>query len=205
MDINKHVSVNQLSVVANNSFNIRLSDLTMFGLFPKFELSPVYSLLVQYVPRDGLRGYICSSIRSLSPDENIKVKTLAGNYLKWAKVFPWYYKIGWTIQGCYIRTDRVDTLNITYTTKRGSVSENYSYEVTINAKVDPEQFFCYMKHDENARVLKLTITNYLLNIIGDKLKNTFGNPAFSMVVELPSLSECERAGYHIKSCEIKFK
>lgn len=211
ININKHISESQLSRVGNDNFEICMSDLTIFGLFPKFELSSSYSLLIQYIPREGLLGYIFSSFSRISPNNNIEIKTLSEdrNQLIWSKLFPWYYRLGWTIHGCYIKKERVDTLNITYTTKRGCVSESYNYKVTITANVKPIQFFIYMNRDnnykDNERALKDAITNFLQNEIKEELKNRLGNPAFRKIVNIPPLDACNKAGYAITSCEISYK
>lgn len=211
ININKHISESQLSRVGNNNFDICMSDLTIFGLFPKFELSSSYSLLIQYIPREGLLGYIFSSFRHISPNNNIELKILSENrnQLIWSKLFPWYYRLGWTIHGCYIKNERVDTFNITYTTKRGCVSESYNYKATITANVDPIQFFIYMNRDnnnkDNERALKDAITNFLQNEIKEELKYRLGNPAFSKNVGIPPLDACNKAGYAITRCEISYK
>lgn len=71
--INNHVHGSQIPTVDVNRYTVSPMILKGFGIMPKFEISPEYPIVVEYIPRNGLRGLIFSSLKHFCPASDIEV------------------------------------------------------------------------------------------------------------------------------------
>lgn len=205
--INNHVHGNQLATVSNNSFSVEPKSVSVYGLLPKFEIDPLYSVVIEYQPRGGIRGLInslCASLFSIFyPDRMLTVCNSYSGEILWCSLYKWIHTLGWYINACRIRNERVDNLTVSHCTNVGGNVHCYNYDVTISAKITPKDFYNYLKSQENSSVLQMVIENCVKDVVSSEIKMQAGNPAFVLHTQITS-PILEQAGYQVTDCRIQY-
>lgn len=203
--INNHVHCTQLATVTNNEYAVAPAILSGFGFLPKYEITPLYTLVVEYEPRGGVKGMIFTSMKYFCPSRLIQGFRLGSNtdMTQWKGLFPWRHTLGWIIRGCRIRNERTDTFTICHSTNSGMNVYCYHYSVCITATIVPERFYAFMKSGENVAEIRATIENCVQDIIAEELRMRAGNPVFVLHTQFAS-TKLELAGYSVTDCRIQY-
>ena len=203
--INNHVHGSQLVTITNNNYSVDTKKMSGYGFLPKYEIAPLYSIVIEYEPRGGFWGLIFSSMKYFCPSHRLQVYGLCSNsqLTQWKRLFPWRYTLGWIIRGCRIRNERCDTFSVCHCTNAGEIVYRYKYDVCISATVNPESFYTFLKSSENASVIREAIENCVRDIIANELIKRAGNPAFVLHTQISSPT-LDQAGYHVTDCRIQY-
>lgn len=210
--INNHVHGSQMATIDNNGFSVDPQTIAGYGLKAKFEISPIYPVVVEYVPREGLIGLIFSAIRWFRPsrtlvlhlfDAKVSKDVNATENIQWKELFPLRYILSKHIKGCRIRTNRLDRLPIYHSVNAGAREYKYEYMAFITAEIDPIPFYNFAKSSENSKVLYTTLENSIKDIISAEIIRRAGNATFILHTKISS-PVFEQAGYRITDCEIQY-
>lgn len=199
---NNHVHASMAQAVRANEYSLSNKSLSLkgFGLFPKWELTPTYDIVIHFEPKSGLLPLVFSKIR---PKETLQSR-FTESLSTWISLYPWYLKLSHKARGLYIQKERFDSLNITHTTCEGGLTKSFNYLVNIQARVDTKAFFTFLlTNADSSDILLKTLQNRVSEEIDRILCEQVGNPSFIRHTRIddPIL---QKAGYQVEDCRIQY-
>ena len=201
---NNHVHASMTQAVRANEFSLANKSLSMrgFGLFPKFELTPIYDIVLHFEPKSGLFPLIFSKIRPKQPLLSLSLEKESVS--AWISLYPWYLKLSHKARGLYIQKQRFDTITISHTLCEGGMNRRFKYLVNIRARVDTKTFFTFLlTNADSGDIILKTLQNKISEEIERILCEQAGNPSFirHIMVEDAIL---EKSGYQVEDCRIQY-
>ncbi len=200
--INNHVHISMAQSLTANSWSFAGKSLEFggFGLFPKYELTKEYTIVMLFEPKSGFFPLLFSWIK---PKRYLLSKN-TDDLTSWIHLFPWYWSLSHKVRGIYIQRERLDSLDVNHTITEGGLDRNLSYHVNIRAKVNPERLFTFLLTNEaNTKTFLDAIQNRISEEIDSVLNDRANNPSFIHHFTIKD-DILEKAGYQAEDCRIQY-
>lgn len=208
MKINTHVSASQLATFQSGSFQLSTTSLCNFGIMPIFELPSSLSVVVEFMPRDGIRGLLFTNM--FRPNQEIQVfrgNDEDGMPSRWLRLYRWSWSLGWTINAVCMKMNRcTESFTVVYTVDVGGTTRSYSYDVMLTYHIEaPERLYTFLVKRQDGELLRTLFNQVAAEVIDHRIRST-RNPGFMLHIK-PEGYSCQQLceiGCEVDNLRIQF-